>query len=187
MEPISTVIVFAKHQTRQNLQELQERLHPSILYNALSYSAWFYTRDKARCLLIVTSAGPSPYHDDKDPLLIQLLVPPLLLHGHRSAQLLHGCNDLLGLLLGHRLLHHLWRALDKLLGVDQTQPEQGLDLLDNLGLGTRVKLLQLECEERLLGRGGGRLFGLLSSGGGGRSWGRSEPANGEIGDVEARL
>lgn len=121
------------------------------------------------------------------PPLIQLLDPPLLLHGHRSTQILHGCNDLLGLLLGYRLLHHLWRALDKLLGVDQTQPEQGLDLLDNLGLGSRVELLQLECEERLLGRGGGGLFGLFSSGGRGRSRGCSEATNGEIGDVEARL
>lgn len=109
-----------------------------------------------------------------------------LIHGDLGAELLHGGNDLLGVLLGHVLLHHLGRALNKLLGLDQAQAKQVLDLLDDLGLGASIKLLELEGEERLLGGGRGSLLGLFDNGGGTGGSG-SEAANGEIGNVELRL
>lgn len=111
----------------------------------------------------------------------------LLLHGDLGAELLHGGDDLLGVLLGHVLLHHLGRALDKLLGLDQAQAEHVLDLLDDLGLGGRVKLLQLEGEEGLLGGGRGSLLGFFGGSRGSASGSSSEAANGEVRDVELGL
>ncbi len=109
-----------------------------------------------------------------------------LLHGDLGAELLHGGDDLLGILLGDVLLHHLGRALDKLLGLDQAEAEQALNLLDDLGLGGGVKLLQLEGEEGLLGGGRGSLVGFFG-GGGGSGGSSSEAADREIGDVELGL
>lgn len=113
-----------------------------------------------------------------------------LVHGDGGTKVLHGGDDLLGVLLWYGLLHHLGRALDKLLGVDQAEAEQVLDLLDDLGLGRGVELLELEVEERLLGGGGRSLLGLLGrSGGGGGTASRAsgEAADGQVRDVEPGL
>lgn len=109
-----------------------------------------------------------------------------LLHNNLSTKLLHSSNDLLSILLGNVLLHHLWCALDELLAVHQAEAEQALDLLDNLGLGGSVELLQLQGEQRLLGGGGGSVFWLFDDGSGSRS-GSSEATNGHVGDVELAL
>lgn len=109
-----------------------------------------------------------------------------LLHNHSSAQLLHGVDDLLGLILGDVLLHHLGCALDKLLAVHQAQSEHVLDLLDHLGLGRRLESLELEGEEGLFGGGGSSLLGFLNRGSSGGS-GSGESAHGHIGDVELGL
>src|SRR5689334_10532858 len=58
------------------------------------------------------AAGPSM----TTPPLTSHLTSTLLHHNHRT-QLLHRSHNLLGLVLGYRLLRELGRALDKLLGV----------------------------------------------------------------------
>ncbi len=88
-----------------------------------------------------------------------------LIHNHSSTKLLHRGNNLLSLVLRHGLLHCLRCALNKFLAVHQAQPQQILDLLDDLGLGARFERCELEGEQGLLldGRGG-----LVSVFGGGR-------------------
>lgn len=117
--------------------------------------------------------------------LSKSVVSRALLHDDGGTELLHGGNHLLGVLLGHVLLHRLGGRLDKLLAVDQAEAQQTLDLLDDLGLAGRVKGLQLQGEEVLLGGGGGSLLGLLD--GSGSGGGSSEAANGQVGDVELAL
>lgn len=113
-------------------------------------------------------------------------IPSNLLHNSRSTQRLERLDNLLGLLLGNALLHHLWRALDELLAVHERQPQHALDLLDHLGLRPGVKLLQLQVEQRLLG--GSRCGLLLFNGRSGRTRaGGGESAHGHVGDVEAGL
>ena len=114
----------------------------------------------------------------------RLMLP--LLHDNLGTELLHCGNDLLGILLGYVLLHHLRRALDKLLAVDQAQTEQTLDLLNDLGLGGGVELLELQCEKGLLGGGRCSILGLFSGRGGGGGGG-SEAAYRHVGDVELAL
>lgn len=116
----------------------------------------------------------------------QPAIRAILLHGDGGAKLLHGGDDLLGLVLGHVLLHQLRRALDELLAVHQAQTQQVLDLLDDLGLGTGLEGLELDVEDALLG---GRRCGLLSllDSGGSCCRGGGEATNGEIGDVELGL
>lgn len=120
--------------------------------------------------------------------IVFLIFPSFLflLHDDGGAQLLHGGHDLLGLVLGDALLHHLGHRLDELLGVDKGQAEQVLDLLDHLGLGAGIECRQLDAEQRLLLCGRRRLIGLFDRGGG-SSWRSGEATYGEIGDVEAGL
>jgi hypothetical protein len=117
-------------------------------------------------------------------ITIPLSTKPVLLHDNSGAEVLHGGNHLLGVLLGHVLLHRLGRALDELLGIHQTETQRRLDLLDNLGLGGRVEALQLHGEEVLLLLRGGLVLGFLDGGGRG---GGGEASNGQIGDVELVL
>lgn len=109
-----------------------------------------------------------------------------LFHHNLSAKLLHGSDDFLSVLLWNVLLHHLWCALDELLAIDQTEAEQALDLLDDLGLGGGIELLQLQGEQSLLGGGGSSVFGLFSGRGGGGS-SSSEATNRHVRDVELAL
>lgn len=117
---------------------------------------------------------------------VRVRVP--LLHLDGGAQLLQRRHDLLSLVLRYRVLHQLGRALHELLGVHQTQPQQVLDLLDDLGLRGRVELDQLHAEQGLLLGGWGLLLGLC----GGGCWcgccGRGgEASDGQVWDVESRL
>ena len=104
-----------------------------------------------------------------------------LLHHNSATQLLHGGNDLLGVLLGHVLLHHLGRTLDEFLAVYQAETQHALDLLDDLGLGRRLKRRQLQGEKVLLLRRRGSILGFFDGGGSGR--GGSEAANRKVGNV----
>lgn len=110
----------------------------------------------------------------------------ILVHDNGGTQCLHGLDNLLSVLLGDVLLHHLGCALDELLAVHQAQAQHVLDLLDDLGLEGGIESLELEGEESLLGGGGSSLLGLLD---GGRGSGASsgETSYGHIGDVELGL
>lgn len=115
------------------------------------------------------------------------------IHRNNRPKPLHRLHDLLALLLGHRVLQHLGRALDELLAIHQAEAQHALDLLDDLGLGARVERLEREGEERLLlRRGGGFGFFFLDGGGAGRGGaggggGGGGEAHGHVGDVEAGL
>ena len=91
-------------------------------------------------------------HISIQPAVSALFVyaPAPLLHLDGGAQLLQRRHDLLGLVLRYGVLHQLGCALHELLGVHQTQPQQVLDLLDDLGLRGRVELDQLDAEQGLL-------------------------------------
>jgi hypothetical protein len=108
-----------------------------------------------------------------------------LLHHDGGAELLHGGDHFLCVLLGDILLHELRRALDELLAVHQAETQQTLDFLDDLGLGCGIEALELEVEKRLLRGGGSGVLGIFNCGRGGRSSG--EAANREVGDVELGL
>lgn len=106
-----------------------------------------------------------------------------LVHRDNTAQSFQSGDNLLRLFLGHTLSHDLWCALDKLFAVHQTQAEQTLDLLDDLGLSSGIERLELQSEQRLL-----LLYGcslLFLNWGGWCSWASSKTANGQIGDIQA--
>lgn len=113
-----------------------------------------------------------------------------LLHNSLRPKTLQSLNNLLRLLLRHRLLHHLRYGLDKLLAVHQRQSKHVLNLLDHLGLGRGIERLQLQVKERLLSGGRCCLFffgswccGAWST----ATWGRGEAADREVGNVQAGL
>ena len=110
----------------------------------------------------------------------------ILFHDDSSAQSLHGLNDLVSVLLGDVLLHHLWCTLDELLAVHQAESKHVLDLLDDLSLGGSLESLKLEGEESLLGGGRSSLRSLFNSRGSSGGSG-SETTYGHIGDVEFAL
>jgi hypothetical protein len=105
-----------------------------------------------------------------------------LLHNNHTSKLLHGSHNLLSILLWHTLLHQLRRTLDELLAVHQTQTQETLDLLDNLGLRSGVEGLELDVEEGLFLSGWG---GFLYLGDWGGSWGSGgESTHRHVWDVE---
>jgi hypothetical protein len=112
-----------------------------------------------------------------------------LFHNHDGAQGLERIHYLLRVLLRHALLHQLRRALDELLAVDETQVEQVLDLLNDLGLGAGLERLELDVEQRLLLLQGRCVFLLLDGGGRGRlrCTGGGEGGERRVGDVQAGL
>ena len=74
-----------------------------------------------------------------------------LLQGNGGAQILKSLLELLGISLGETLLDNLWCTLDELLGLDQVNTgDDVLDLADQLGLGSSIKLLELDAELGLL-------------------------------------
>lgn len=110
----------------------------------------------------------------------------LLIRSNNSPKPLHRLHNLLAVLLRHPLLHHLRRALNKLLAVHQTQAQHALDLLDDLRLGPGVERFQRQREERLfLGRGRGFFF--LGRGRRGGRCGGGETAHWHVGDIQAGL
>lgn len=117
---------------------------------------------------------------------IEIIIPRLL-HDGLGTDGLERLDDLLGVLLGHGLLEDLGHRFDELLAVNQGEAEEGLDLLDDLGLGGGVNGLEFQVEEGLLLGGRSSLFLLSGSSGGSSTAGHGETANGEVGDVEAGL
>lgn len=110
-----------------------------------------------------------------------------LLHNSLSADLLKSLDDLLGILLRHRLLQNLGHRLDELLAINQRQTKQSLDLLDDLGFRCGVDGLDLDVEEGLLLLGREFLFFLGGSGLSRGARGHSDATNGEVGDIQAGL
>lgn len=128
--------------------------------------------------------------EKEDDRLIKIIAPLSLLHDNLGTHSLQGLDDLLRLLLGHRLLHHLGYRLNELLAVDEGKAEQTLDLLDNLSLGGSIHCLKLQVEKSLFLRGGSSLFFLSSGGSGSTTTGtgsNGEATNGEVGDIQAGL
>ena len=114
----------------------------------------------------------------------------LSIHCDHAAQALHGVDDLLPVVLRHPLLHDLGRALDKLLTVDQAEPQHAFDLLDDLGLGGCVERGERQGEERFFLRGGRGFFlfsGRRGTAGSTSSGAGSKAADRHVGDVEASL
>jgi hypothetical protein len=106
-----------------------------------------------------------------------------LLQSNLPTQPLNNALNLLGLLLGQPILQQLRCGLHKLLTIDQRQPKQTLHLLNDLGLGRRLKALQLDPEKRLLhgSRGGGLVF--FNCGGRGGRAGGAGGCEGDVGDI----
>ena len=64
----------------------------------------------------------SPLHFSAPRNFYSFTIASRLIHRDSRAQVLHCGHDLFRIILGHILLHHLWRAIDKLFALHQAQP-----------------------------------------------------------------
>ncbi|RDY14762.1 hypothetical protein CR513_00113, partial [Mucuna pruriens] len=147
---------------------------------------WSY----APCKMIDTEEKKFP--NSERPLLcsaqtthqLLILLPPLeSLQHNSSTQFLKLLHDGIGLLLGEPLLQNTWNLLHQVLGLLQPQVSEGPHFLDDLDLGSRIVLLQLQIKRRLLRRG----TGVRPGGPGSRDGWRRNAGERSAVTVEAQL